>query len=1045
LAATGALLVALPLLQAQPQPRNTSRLGAAPQTLHIGGDKISVAYPNHWSSLQPTGNSWAIVNVPADRLETAVPSVRILIGYIERTDHADAVSQLAEYANESRTRPTFLTIGGWPAFQRVQVIKRPQGEGPPHPDSQMVQITTAIAAGNLLVRLEAGLPSDADEQLKELVLAVGQSLVFSSQGDAENVKQELKRLEALPRHPGVPKGILEPVTEEHNTHASVAAEARMLAAGNSLSAGGAAPILTLAQVPFGTDGEFEVVVSNNGANIVMGKQSCWLTSNDGGQTFPYNGCLPVGDGDSSLAVGQSGNFYHAALGCFGTNCAAVCPANSNCAEIAPSTTNGRTFGALVNAAVCPNSGSGLCALDQEHIAADRSNAAANNLDRVYMAIRVSAGKGYGPGFSVANINCSPDSGAHWSPFFTLETDSDFPRVAVGSDGSFYVVYATFATSGATTGNIRIDKFNACPALNTLTQTVPAMTRAATGGYPKTVSAFTTFGGCEVASGFAGLDRCNDGNILSSPAVAVDDTNANHIYVTWANNTASNNEDILVSDSTNDGAFSSPVRISDTSGNGKARRFMPWACVTGGKAFVTWYDRRAATAGNNDLTDYYAASAGLSGGSLVANNDEFKISTMSDAQCTTWPSGPRSVFDSENCSVQPQNAGVCSVSKTRCDFKGSPGLQCPSGETCQTGNGAVKYGDYNGNACILGRLYTLFSSSAGQAVTGAPLNYFQSFVVNSTPTVTSYTGPTTGVFDDVVNLTATLTLSGTTIGIAGQTLKLSVGSQNCTTGLTTSSGAAGCSLTLNQVPGPYTVTATFATSGNYQASSVSPLPFTITKEDTTTTYTGPTLIASGVPTSFSAVLKEDGLAPISGRTLVITLGTGSTAQTCTTGPTDATGSAACTITPNQLFATTVEADFLGDSFYLPSTNSASAALNVTSQVTISTAPFLDNRSGRDPQSCTVISVVNPNLPPDRTTRSTTIAGPIEVLITNLSPAATLVNPAGTFTGSPFTGSPFEILQPQGLPPGGQVSVGLCFLDPTGAPISFTPVIVSGAIP
>src|SRR5207249_6133197 len=82
-----------------------------------------------------------------------------------------------------------------------------------------------------------------------------------------------------------------------------------------------------------------------------------------------------------------------------------------------------------------------------------------------------------------------------------------------------------------------------------------------------------------------------------------------VYVAWANNASANNENILVADSTD-----------------------------GGSAYVTWYDRRAGTVTNNDLTDYFAASAGLSEGNLVANNDEFKISTTSDPQCTMWPRG-----------------------------------------------------------------------------------------------------------------------------------------------------------------------------------------------------------------------------------------------------------------------------------------------------------------------------------------------------------------------------------------------------------------------
>jgi hypothetical protein len=642
----------------------------------------------------------------------------------------------------------------------------------------------------------------------------------------------------------------------------------------------------------GTNGELEIAVSNNGTNIVVAKQSGFVTSNDGGQTFPFSGNLPVNDGDSSLAFGQSGNFYHAALACFGGSCAAPCPANSNCIEIAASTTNGQTFGALVNAIVCPNSGTGACSSDQEHIAADRFNSAPGG-DAVYMAFRDLSGS--------ANVTCSPDSGATWAPRLALEGGSDFPRVTVGQDGFLYVIFRNG-------GNIRIDKFNAC------TSSAVQMTRAA-GGFPRAVSAFTPFAGCEVANGFGGLDRCNDGNILSSPTVTVDDTNANHVYAAWANNTAANNENTLVADSTDGGVnWRVPVTINT---NVTARRFMPWVCASGGSAFVTWYDRRAATAANNDLTDYFAASAGLSGGNLIPNNDEFIISTTSDPQCNLWPAAPRSTWDSENCSVQPQNAGTCSVTTNlRCDFSGD-GLQCPAGETCQTGGGAPKYGDYNGNACVLGRLYTVFASGAGLT---SVRNFFQSYVVTSTPTTLTYTGATTGDYHDPVTLSAILTLSGTSAGVAGQTITFTLGTQNCM-GVTDATGAASCDLTLNQIPGPYTVMANFAGSGLFQASSAS-ASFTITKEETTLSYTGDTVIANNTTAHLSGVLLEEGVVPIAGRTVTFTLGTGGTAQTCN-GVTDATGVASCTISPvNQPpGAGTVTADFAGDAFYLPSSASA----------------------------------------------------------------------------------------------------------------------------
>ncbi len=164
---------------------------------------------------------------------------------------------------------------------------------------------------------------------------------------------------------------------------------------------------------------------------------------------------------------------------------------------------------------------------------------------------------------------------------------------------------------------------------------------------------------------------------------------------------------------------------------------------------------------------------------------------------------------------------------------------------------------------------------------------------STSTTLTYTGDTTGDYHDTANLSATLVLQGTSIPVTGQLITLTLGAQNCS-GTTNTSGIASCSLTLNQVPGPYTVAASFAGSGNYLASSAPGKAFTITKEETTTKYTGATLISNGVLTTFSVVLLEDGVTPISGRTIQITLGTGSTAQTCTTGTTNASGSASCTI-------------------------------------------------------------------------------------------------------------------------------------------------------
>ena len=94
------------------------------------------------------------------------------------------------------------------------------------------------------------------------------------------------------------------------------------------------------------------------------------------------------------------------------------------------------------------------------------------------------------------------------------------------------------------------------------------------------------------------------------------------------------------------------------------------------------------------------------------------------------------------------------------------------------------------------------------------------------------------------------------------------------------------------------------------------PITIRTEETATTYTGAaSVLPSGSSAKLSGLLKEDGTTPISGRALVLTLGS----QSCT-GTTDSSGNANCAVTINQsLGPVTVSASFAGDSFYQPSSD------------------------------------------------------------------------------------------------------------------------------
>ncbi len=708
-------------------------------TLNINNLGITVGYPSGWSVVPKRyANMDELINVPANQQSIVGETARIKIRTQARTDHNEAVSELREIAAEVRSPSTFLVIDSWPGLQRRDVEQRQQpSKGPRHIDETVLRITTAVAAGNMLVRLDASLPSDAPQELIDEAMAIGRGLTFTTTGDPVQVQQELENLRSSPGRSG---SLLGPLPLEGSAGLLTPLLGAEGSSGGSPNqavseefAGGSPGF---AQRLFaGNNGELEIAVSPNGQTIVVARQNNWKTSNNGGQTFPFSGNINLGDGDPSLAYGQSGNFYLAGIS---INCL---PADVNgpfgydCTGILRSTDNGHTFPFLSNAVRCPKDDPNAppnphlatrCFPDQEHIAADHFNAAPGG-DQVYSVWRNFDATDQDPA-----IVCSQDSGVTWTA--PVDVDSGFiPRVGVGQDGFVYVVYRAG-------GNIRINKYSSCASGLVVQPT-----------FPKTIAAVN-----DVTCPVPGLDRCNDGNNLSSIMVSVDDTNPNHVYVAHAHETAAGNQNILVRDSLDGGVTWPGPRVVTVNSGVSGVRFMPWICTTGGEAFVTWYDRRAATPcpvppcpANNDLTDYYAGSAGLDMLGTLTAGGEFKITGAPDPQCASdWPCTPRATGDSESCSVQPQLAGVCCVdngsggclpggSGQRCDFSGPDATICPGAETCHRGGGCPKYGDYNGNACAAGRLLTAWASATpppGITPSGGIDVFFAQFLVGNVPQI-----------------------------------------------------------------------------------------------------------------------------------------------------------------------------------------------------------------------------------------------------------------------------------------------------------------------
>ncbi len=396
------------------------------------------------------------------------------------------------------------------------------------------------------------------------------------------------------------------------------------------AATGAAPKMVNGQ------GEIEAAISKNGKSILTIATCVMSYSTDGGSTFrtvaPAPGAALDFLGDCSVAWGPSGAFYRSAL---------------HTSSIALYRSGDLTLGfPYIGLAVERTE-----RIDQPHIAADRWHPSKTGKgDRVYVVWQEA------PQWN-ARIACSSNSGATWGePADAYSGTVGYPRVAVGRDGMVYVV----SRAGR---NINIAKFSDCDA-----------GLVGQRGFPVAITI------SEVTCPMPGLDRCNNGNTLSSPTIAVDDRHPSNVYLGYAQTNGEGGQDILVARSTDGGlTFHDAVALN---GRVTAKRFMPWLGAWHGVVYAGWYDRRDATPAANDLTSYYMNSVSMVKGRLKPGT-EVDLSRVADPQCASgWRCGTRSADDATSCS-KPQSFAI--------------GCGCP------------KYGDYNGLAVSGGTLVNLWAT------------------------------------------------------------------------------------------------------------------------------------------------------------------------------------------------------------------------------------------------------------------------------------------------------------------------------------------------
>ena len=471
-----------------------------------------------------------------------------------------------------------------------------------------------------------------------------------------------------------------------------------------------------------------------------------------------------------------------------------------------------------------------------------------------------------------------------------------------------------------------------------------------------------------------------------------------------------------------GNFSSPTPVSGTLTNSSTG-----APVADEPVTFTLNGNESCTATTN--------SSGVAGCTITPNepsNSYTLTASFSGDTTTTTPIGSDS--SSSTFTVNPDTSGLTYTGPTSA-VNGQPitlssnlttdtpttGTSLPtkvvtltigSGTSAQSCSGTT---DENGNvSCTIA---AVDQPSGSEPISSSFAGDVYDTTASATGTL-SVTEPTTltvnatsASFGGTTTLSGTLTDANTGLTVSNEPVVFTVGTQTCT-GTTGSTGIASCTVPTTQAEGSYTV------SGSFTGDAGQPVPLTgstntatltVTPATTTLTYTGSTSVTNGQPITLSGNLTSGG-SDLSGQPVTFTLGSGSSAQTCST-TTSPTGAASCTVSAvNQpVGPTPVTGTYAGSTYYLSASSTGSVQVGPSQ---VSTSLAVSPTSGTYGSPVTVAATLTndyTNTPATGQTVTLTLNGTQSCsATTNASGVASCTitpnEPGGTYTlGASFGGN------------------------------------------
>jgi hypothetical protein len=255
-------------------------------------------------------------------------------------------------------------------------------------------------------------------------------------------------------------------------------------------------------------------------------------------------------------------------------------------------------------------------------------------------------------------------------------------------------------------------------------------------------------------------------------------------------------------------------------------------------------------------------------------------------------------------------------------------------------------------------------------------------------------------------------------------------------VTNSAGVATKQVTANTIAGgPYTVTATVGmlTPANFSLTNTPGMPATIA-------ITGGNNQTATIGTPFAPlqIIVKDSFGNAEGAGVNVTFmapasgpsGRFANNSNTITLPTSASGTISAAFTANTLGGPAYNVTLASAGVNSPpSFTLKNTGINVSSSVSVTQGGFGRNRA---------TGLWSATMPVTNTSGST-ISGPVQVVLTNLTPGVTMTNNTGTFNGSPFI-----TVSAGALAPGAAASVTIQFSNPSNGFISYTPVTYSGGL-